>query len=689
MRFAQKRFPVVSVCLLALVGLMAAGIFVSPEFAGSQGPGNSNQIPNNTPGFIRKAKNVGPVDPSTMITVTVWLRLRNGAKLDQLARQMYRKGSPNYHKWLKQSEFNAAFAPTAQAVNAVENFLTAHGLSVLTVAENNFYIKVQGPVGAVERAFHVQIDNYNLNGKTYRSNTGNPSMGASLRGLVAGITGMDDLGFHPDFVRPKMPDGRPFPMIPLSSSPNGLFFESQCFRPPETHTFPTNADSSTIPQATYAGNRYGADITNTTLGQLPPCGYDASEVQTAYNMMPLYSQGLDGTGQTIVITDAFGSPTIRQDAALFSVINGLPVPDLTVLRAPGVVNNPHGAGWDTETTLDVEWAHAMAPGAKIVLVIGPTNHADLDEAVNWAVIHNLGNTISNSWSTIEGFANPVVFNRDNRILEMAAVKGIDVNFASGDEGDFEGFAGFRTVGFPASSPFATGVGGTSLALNSDNTMAGQIGWGNNVTAIAGPDSPDNNPPLIPPTHFGFVFGAGGGTSMIYPKPSFQSGLSGSMRMVPDVAFLADPYTGVEIIQTIGGEPLVGVVGGTSLATPMFSGVMAIAAQKAGHGLGQAAQLLYGLSAGAVTDVVPVGSATNVSGTITTSDGTTNLSAADLAAPLGNTTTFFSAFYNSATSTRWYVLTFGTDSSLTTATGWDNVTGVGTPNGVNFVNAIAP
>lgn len=687
MRFAGKRSPVVSVSLLALFGLMAAGIFANPEFARSQGPANGNEIPNNTPGFIHKAKNIGPVDPSTMITVTVWLYLRNGAQLDRLAGQMYRKGSPNYHKWLNQAQFNTAFAPTAQAVNAVEHFLTAHGLSVLTVAENNFYIKVQGTVGEVERAFHVQIDNYNLNGKTYRSNTGNPSIGAPLRGLVAGITGMDNLGFQPDFVRPKMPNGEPLPMVPLKSSPNGVFFSGQCFRSPETVTFPADATGTTVPQATYAGNRYGADITNTTLGEFPPCGYDPSEVQTAYNMNALYSQGLDGTGQTIVITDAYGSPTIQQDAALFSEVYGLPAPDLTVLRAPGVVNNPHGSGWDTETTLDVEWAHAMAPGAKIVLVIGPTDTGSLDEAVNWAVVHNLGNTISNSWSTAEGLANPAVFNRDNRILEMAAVKGIDVNFASGDWGDFVSLFGFKTVGFPASSPFATGIGGTSLSLNSDDTIAFQTGWGNNAALLAQSDSHDNAP-VIPPLHYGFLYGAGGGASVLYAKPSFQSSLSGTTRMVPDISLVADPFTGVEFIQTIDGQPMVGVVGGTSLSTPLFSGLMAIAAQKAGHGLGQAAQLVYGLPAGAVSDVVAFGSATNVSGTITTPSGTVNVPADYLAAPLGNTTTFFSALYE-GTSTNWYVLSFGTDSSLTTANGWDNVTGVGTPNGVDFVNAIAP
>jgi hypothetical protein len=113
--------------------------------------------------------------------------------------------------------------------------------------------------------------------------------------------------------------------------------------------------------------------------------------------------------------------------------------------------------------------------------------------------------------------------------------------------------------------------------------------------------------------------------------------------------------------------------------------MAIAAQKAGHGLGQAAQLVYNLPSGAVTDVAPFSSPNNVTGVINGSP----ISADDLAAPLGNTTEYFSALYNSPFSTRWFVITFGTDTSLTTAPGWDNVTGVGTPNGANFVNAIAP
>jgi len=166
-------------------------------------------------------------------------------------------------------------------------------------------------------------------------------------------------------------------------------------------------------------------------------------------------------------------------------------------------------------------------------------------------------------------------------------------------------------------------------------------------------------------------------------------LRGNARLVPDISMLADPETGVEFIETFNGVPSVGVIGGTSLATPLFSAVMAIASQKAGHGLGQAAALVYDLPAGAITDVVPVSAPTNAHGTITTATGTITETAEELAAPLGNTTVFYGALFNSPGSTRWDVLTFGTDSSLTTAVGWDNVTGVGTPNGLAFVTAIAP
>ena len=658
---------------------------------------HAGTIAANTPRFISKATDMGPLDPNSMINVTVWLQLHNEGKLDTLVNEQKQKGSANYKKWITQDQFNASFAPTANELDSVQKFLTSRGLSVQAIAENNMYIKVQGTVRDIQKAFHVQIDQYKFNGKTYRGNKGNPSTDDIPGARIAAVTGLDDFGFEPAFARPTEGDGKPVPFTPLNKvRPGGLFFEGHAFRPPETHTFTDTTDT-----ATYTGNRYGSDITNTALGHLPPQGYSPDEVQTAYKLKQLHAAGLNGVGQTIVIVDAYGSATIAQDAELFSQVYGLP--DLTpsnfqIIKAPGISHNPHGVArnWNIETTLDVEWSHAIAPGANIALVLA-TDHNSLDEAINYAVVHHLGNVISNSWGNFEALGNPARFNRDTRILEMAAAQGIDVNFSSGDFGDDSVVVGFASVDFPASSPFATAIGGTSLALNANNSIKFQTGWGTNLTRIADTIAL-GSPPVVPPLKvlgdpsfnpnifLGFQFGAGGGESGVFAQPSFQSGfVPPGNRMIPDIAWLADPFTGVEIIIT---DPVLGpsvtVIGGTSLACPMFSALMAIAAEKAGHGLGQAAQLVYSLPAGAVADIVPVGSANNVTGLI---DGNP-VSADSLASPLGNTTTYFSSLYNSPFSTRWFVITFGTDSSLTVAPGWDNVTGVGVPNGANFINAIA-
>ena len=166
-------------------------------------------------------------------------------------------------------------------------------------------------------------------------------------------------------------------------------------------------------------------------------------------------------------------------------------------------------------------------------------------------------------------------------------------------------------------------------------------------------------------------------------------MPGSFRLTPDISYLADPFTGAEFIVTEGGQTLIGVVGGTSLACPMFSAMWAISTQAAGTLLGQAAPLLYGLPPDAITDVLAVDGPRNVTGIIRQPPLAPIIeSADDLAAPLENTTDYVSTLYNSPFSTRWFVLTFGTDTSLTTGPGWDNVTGLGTPNGASFVSAVS-
>src|SRR5215510_5541509 len=136
---------------------------------------SAQTLDNNTPGFIKNAKDVGEADLGTMMTATVWLKLHNENLLDKLTSDQYNKKSPGFHKWITQSDFNTNFSPSPQEVKAVSNFLSAHGLAIVETAENNFYVKVQGTVADMERTFHVSIHNYSYKGQNYRSNTADPS----------------------------------------------------------------------------------------------------------------------------------------------------------------------------------------------------------------------------------------------------------------------------------------------------------------------------------------------------------------------------------------------------------------------------------------------------------------------------------------------------------------------------------
>ena len=661
------------------------------------------------PGFSQAAKGgrpmpnaqiLGAENPSQQLNVTFWLKQHNKAQLDELVRQMYDKNSASYHHWLTPKEYQAQFAPSAADMAVVKQYLAANHLSVVSVDKLNHAVTARGTVADIERATGVQLNRALINGEAHRLPSREPVLAGAAGKLVYAVQGLTDFQYKSFAKRALDPDtGKPMATIPLSKlaskvGPAEQFFNANCLRTTQAHDFRTGAGG---PYAIYKGARYGGPITAGP-PNLPPCGYTAPQVEKAYGLTSLYQQKLDGTGQTIVIVDAYGSDTITSDANIFSEINGLPALTSSnfAIYYPGGPTNCGGntCGWDVETSLDVEWSHSVAPGANIALVLALTNNGgDLDIAVLYALEdgpngYPLGSVISNSYGIEEALLAtyaPGELIIENAISETGAAFGVSVNFSSGDDGDFSYAYGSTTVSMPASSPYSTSVGGTSMFLNADRSIKLQTGWGNNLTRIA---NTTPNPPIIPPLEVGFYAGSGGGTSAVWSKPDYQGSLPGSWRLVPDIAYLADPYTGAEFIDTEGGETFVSVVGGTSLACPMFSGNWAIATQAAGAWLGNAAALLYGLPADAITDVTNVDGPANVTGVIyQPKTPPVTETADDLAAPLENTTDYVSLLYN-GTSTRWYVLSFGTDTSLTTGPGWDNVTGLGTPNGASFVSAVA-
>jgi subtilase family serine protease len=359
-----------------------------------------------------------------------------------------------------------------------------------------------------------------------------------------------------------------------------------------------------------------------------PC-YGPDQLQTAYNEQPLFNAGITGAGQTIVIVDAFGSPTIEADLAVFDAQYNLPAPpSFKIIQPAGKVPawDPTDAngdlGWAGETTLDVEWAHSMAPGANILLVETPVAETEgtagmpqIVKAENYVINHHLGQVISQSFgATEQTFPSAASIQGLRSAYFNAARNHVTVLAATGDLGatDDANAAGtllytHRTVDWPSSDPLVTAVGGTQLALLStgQRTQADRV-W-NDSTNYALNNAFSGSPG---PT----ALATGGGLSTVFARPSYQdsvAGLVGAARGVPDISMSAACSGLVNTYQSFPGEPAGWyVVCGTSEATPLFAGIVALADQLAGHSLGLINPALYALSAARAPGLVDVTAGNN-------------------------------------------------------------------------------
>ena len=636
------------------------------------------------PPVVQRANNLGAISPSEEIHLTVWLHMRNEAEFEKSVEAIYTPGSPTYHEWMKASDLES-YAPPATDRKLVMDELTKQGLANEDGGDG-FTIRVHGPAATLQRAFKTQINAFELNGRRFHANISEAQMEGQAGKLVRSITGLSSYGPHPFIAHRTDPKtGAVLPPVAMSkvmASSGGLsgFFTGTCFGPPAAHSFGT---SGQFPYGVFYGSVYSPN------GSI--CGYLPSQVQSIYGLNAAYQAGIAGQGQTIVIVVAYGSATILNDANAFSALTGLPAlnsSNFNVIYPDGQPPNPAlglQLGWNVETAIDVEWSHAIAPAAKIVLLVAPSqDDNDLQSTILYAALHQLGGVVSNSYGKAEIGEQAASLDIYNLLNQLGAATGISMNFASGDNGDEALGTPIGAVVSPADSPYATAVGGSSFRIPNGLGGSGEVGWGNNLTLVALDPADVSNPPV----NLGNNAGAGGGQSTHFAKPTWQRKLPGTSRLVPDVAALADPHTGAVIVYTDQFSGLVAEsVGGTSLSCPIFSGFWALANQKAAHRLGQAAPIIAALAGtNALHDIVPVSSPSNVVGTIIDTNGAQFYSAADLAAPLEGTTKFVSAFWQIGT--EFVNLTFGTDTSLKTAPGWDDVTGFGTPVGLTFINAAA-
>ena len=417
-------------------------------------------------------------------------------------------------------------------------------------------------------------------------------------------------------------------------------------------------------------------------------------IQSAYNVGPLYAAGFDGRGMTIAIVDSFGSDTIAHDLHVFnqafglqsmcgeegvSCATGMPTFSQLALQGSPATKAPPGqsngtgqenrSAWALEVSLDVETAHAIAPMANILLVTTPTAETlgvqgfpQMMDAEQYVVDHHLANVISQSFASGEGAFHSTQSLLDLRHAYIAAAQnGVTVLGSSGDGGTTNNMKEpvknpqtipYPSVEWPASDPLVTGVGGTYLCTNpTANTNDPR-------TLFAGPAARCKANPTQ--TEVGWTF-AGGGFSQVFSKPDYQNTLPagstsiGSMRGVPDVAFQASAGTGALVYISLPPDGQSGLIcgaspcstgwfdiGGTSLSCPQFAGLVAIADQINGGGLGLINPALYKIGA-----------------------DSTRYAADFFDVTTGNNTTSSIPGYPATT-------------------GWDPVTGLGTPNAANLV-----
>jgi subtilase family serine protease len=640
---------------------------------------------------VASARDVGAVRAATPMQAVVWLKGAQDAGLDGAVSNLYDPASPSYHRWLSSGDLSA-YAPAANELAAARASLEAQGLHVDKVLDGGTMVKVSGTAATLQSAFGTTIHQWQSNTKTFFKTSTAPKYQGANAQLVGGVSNLGSVGVHPFVARQvDFASGVVRPAVAPQAGTDPLAsFTSDCFGPDHTAVMSGFAPvvgglGSGEVDSKFTGPTY-LDPTTTTGRKA--CGYTAKQLAQHYGLAEAHAVGWTGKGETIVIVDAFGSPTIAADVNVFSHAMGLPAMNAGSLQVVYPDGQPSDVDtdWALETTLDVEWAHAFAPDAKIVLVVAPSNdNAELAYGVEYAAEHRLGNVVSNSWGLAEADADANTAELFNHVFKRAAARGISVNVATGDSGDNGVGSPVGAASIPADSPYATGVGGTSIGIPSDDGPV-EAAWGITLTQLGQVRSPFHNPGQV-----GFLQGSGGGESVFLKKPSFQRHLPGTGRQLPDISALADPQTGaiVAITDPANGALVWTVVGGTSLATPMFSAIWALADQAAGESLGQAAPAVAAMPDWAIRDVLPIkAKKDNTSGSIAFRAGTpvqwsaAQLLGLDQTQPTG----FLGAliFVGMVPFQGWNDVGFGADSSLTAARGWDNATGYGVPNGVLFI-----
>jgi subtilase family serine protease len=636
--------------------IAGAATLVALSFVGA-GPASASSrttFNGSKPSWAVSANSDGTPADDTTVEGEIYLPLRNEAAAEALATAVSSPTSPLYRHSMSPSAWITKFSPTKSDSNQLVTYLKGQGVTIVSVPKSREYVVFRGTVDQLNTIFSADLKTYSYSGRQLIAPSVAPSLPSSVGALVSGIS-IDQSRFltHPD----SIPQGS----IPAPKAPQTFSKQNVQASPSFVVNAPCSAymgqNIATIPEA------YGMTKVDTT-----NCGYTAAQLRSAYGVQSLGNKGINGKGQTVAIIDAYASPTIKNDVNEFSANAGEPllkngqysqiVPSPSSFADQAACQFP--SGWQTEQTLDVESVHGMAPGANILYVGGYNCGGGLDIAASTIIDNKLANIVSNSYSDGTDALPADVLAGENDLYMQAAGEGIGMYFSTGDDGDLTPVGETAQASFPATDPFVTGVGGTSIGINKSGNIAFETGWGDSLDQIVA--DPSGNPSYIealPGTTFGG--GAGGGTSTNFAEPWYQKGvvpnsLSGGGRVTPDIAADADPYTGY----MIGYEPITDdttlahgpyqtvTYGGTSLASPLVAAQIAIVQQATHSTIGFANPTLYGLD-----KILP--------------SSFRDVKHANPPVALA---------YDSLVSGHTWLITLDRDTSLSTANGYDNVTGIG-------------
>jgi kumamolisin len=552
-----------------LVALACAAVLLQPAVwpAAAALPVASFSLPGNQPAAVTaKLQPVGSPDLSQRVTLAIGLKLPNPKAL-QASVAAIKSGRVAA---LTPQQFLNGYAPTAGDYQAVVSWLTGQGFSVQT-SPNRLLVLATGSRGQAANAFKASLADYSLDGRTYYANTTAPQIPIALSGIIQSVAGLDNIDYFQTFSHKARAAERPL-----------------------------TAGAPLVASAVYQ-DVYG----------ITPLG-----IRTAYDVEPVIESGVNGAGQTIDV--AIWNSIDPQDIAQFDSNYGLPattagqvnqiVNQIGVGGVPGTDYSTASSG-SSEATLDVEMAHAIAPGARIDVYEGvDDDYSTLEETVNETIVQHNSNVLSMGWGSPENSNDPAYKSLPtaflatfDAIFAQGAAEGMTMLAASGDSGKWSlndldstnstySANPALTVDYPASDPYVTGVGGTDLSITPDGAYNGEAVW---------------NDMLGYGKNSGTPYGSTGGFSLDFLAPSWQDanvdnysyqGInynpdnSGYSRGVPDVALNASE----DMATYIDGAG--STYGGTSIGAPCWAGMVALIDQaldaKGQPSLGDFNPLLY-------------------------------------------------------------------------------------------------